>query len=405
MFRIFGIRLAPAAAPLALPSQNQDVTVQFWPSNMNETFEGPFSLLQMFWGSITVRPMRSSLSVIAIAIQVILVLLIVGLTSGVVSEWGKRVEGVGADILVQPPNSSIFFAFSSAVMPESLGDQITSVKSVDEVAPTVILTEPKSLVMVYGIDYARFNALSRGFLFRDGRLFQGPDEVIADDIIAQTRHLKVGSQVTLLNHVFTVSGIVAHGKGARFFIPIRTAQEIAGAERRVSMFYVRSKGDTGATRAQLAKLLPQYSIRSLAEYVSLMNSSNLPQLRPFTRTMVALGIVISFLVVLLNMHTMVMERTREIGILKALGFSRFDIVRMLLTETFILTILGTGLGVGLTFLTQVVLKEVNPGLTVLISPNWIFAAIMLALAGAAAGALYPALRAATYDPVVALAYE
>src|SRR5207248_3066946 len=365
--------------PLALPSQNQDVTVQLWASNMDETFEGPFSLLQMFWGSITARPMRSSLSVIAIAIQVILVLLIVGLTSGVVSEWGKRVEGVGADILVQPPNSSIFFD-SSAVMPESLGDQIAQVSSVDEVAPTVILTEPKSLVIVYGIDYQRFNALSKGFIFREGRPFEGPDEVIADDVIAQTRHLHVGSKVTLLNHEFTVSGIVAHGKGARFFIPIRTAQEIAGAEKRVSMFYVRSKGDTEATRAQLAKLFPQYSIRSLAEYVSLMNSSNLPQLRPFTRTMVALGIVISFLVVLLNMHTMVMERTREIGILKALGFSRFDIVRMLLTETFILTILGTGLGVGLTFLTQVVLKEVNPGLTVLISPNWIFAAIMLALA-------------------------
>src|SRR5213080_1702104 len=216
---------------------------------MDETYEGPFSLVQMFWGSITARPLRSFLSVIAIAIQVILVLMVVGLTSGVISEWGKRVEGVGADILVQPPNSSIFFAFSSAVMPESLGDQIASVKSVDEVAPTVILTEPKSLVMVYGIDYARFNALSRGFLFRDGRLFQGPDEVIADDIIAQTRHLKVGSQVTLLNHVFTVSGIVAHGKGARFFIPIRTAQQIAGAEKRVSMFYVRSRGDTDAARA------------------------------------------------------------------------------------------------------------------------------------------------------------
>src|SRR5947209_6490223 len=372
---------------------------------MTETYDGPFSLLQMFWGSIAARPLRSFLSVIAIAVQVILVLLIVGLTSGVVSEWGKRVEGVGADILVQPPNSSIFFAFVSVGMQESLGEKIAALSGVDEVAPTVILTEPKHLVMVYGIDYKRFNALSKGFLFRDGRPFEGPDEVIADDIIAQTRHLKVGSQVTLLNHVFTVSGIVAHGKGARFFIPIRTAQEIAGAERRVSMFYVRSKGDTGATRAQLAKLLPQYSIRSLAEYVSLMNSSNLPQLRPFTRTMVALGIVISFLVVLLNMHTMVMERTREIGILKALGFSRFDIVRMLLTETFILTLFGAGLGVGLTFLTRVILKEVNPGLTVLISPNWIFCATVLALVGAAAGALYPALRAATYDPVVALAYE
>lgn len=372
---------------------------------MDETFEGPFSLLQMFWGSIRARPLRSSLSVIAIAIQVILVLMIVGLTSGVVSEWGKRQEGVGADIFVQPPNSSIFFAFSSAVMPESLGDQIAAVHSVDEVAPTVILTEPKSLVMVYGIDYARFNALSRGFLFRDGRPFQAPDEAIADDIIAQTRHLKVGSQVTLLNHAFTVCGIVAHGKGARFFIPIRTAQEIAGAENRVSMFYVRSKGDTDATRAQLAMSFPQYSTRSIAEYVSLMNSSNLPQLRPFTRTMVALGIVISFIVVLLNMHTMVMERTREIGILKALGFSRFDIIRMLLTETLILTVFGAGLGIGLTFLTQFVLKETKPDLPVLITSPWIFAAIALALVGAAAGALYPAFRAATYDPVVALAYE
>lgn len=372
---------------------------------MDDSFEGPFSLLQMFWGSITSRPLRSFLSVIAIAIQVILVLMIVGLTSGVVSEWGKRVEGVGADILVQPPNSSIFFAFSSAVMQESLGDQIASLSGVDEVAPTVILTEPKSLVMIYGIDYQRFNALSKGFLFLDGRPFEGPDEVIADDIIARTRHLKVGDQVALLNHTFTVSGIVAHGKGARFFIPIRTAQEIAGAEHRVSMFYVRSKGDTEATRLQIAKLLPQSSIRSLAEYVSLMNSSNLPQLRPFTRTMVALGIVISFIVVLLNMHTLVMERTREIGVLKALGFSRFDIVRMLLTETFILALFGTLFGVGLTFLTQAILKQTNPGLTVLISPSWIFAAIVLALIGAAAGALYPALRAATYDPVVALAYE
>src|SRR5215470_3513621 len=271
---------------------------------MNESYEGPFSLLQMFWGSITARPLRSFLSVIAIALQVILVLMVVGLTSGVISEWGKRVEGVGADILVRPPYSSIFLAFSSAVRQESLGEQVSALSGVDEVAPTVLLTEPKSLVMMYGIDYQRFNALSRGFLYRDGHAFEGPDEVIADDIITQTRHLKVGDQVTLLNHSFTVSGVVAHGKGARFFIPIRTAQEVAGAEKRVSMFYVRSKGDTEATRAQLAMLLPQYSIRSLAEYVSLMNSSNLPQLRPFTRTMVALGIVISFIVVLLNMHTM-----------------------------------------------------------------------------------------------------
>src|SRR6266576_2322886 len=191
---------------------------------MDETFEGRFAQAQLLWGNIAARPMRAFLSILAITIQVFLVLMIVGLTTGVVSEWGKRVEGVGADILVQPPNSSMFLAFSSAVMPVSLGDQLAKVNSVDEVAPTLILTEPKSLVLVYGIDYQRFNALSKGFLFRDGRPFEGPDEVIADDVIAQTQHLHVGSQVTLLNHEFTVSGIVAHGKGARFFIPIETAQ-------------------------------------------------------------------------------------------------------------------------------------------------------------------------------------
>src|SRR6202045_3816965 len=114
---------------------------------MNESFDGPFSLLQMFWGNIAARRVRSSLSVIAIAIQVILVLMIAGLTSGVGSEWGKRGEGAGADILVQPPNSPLFFAFSSAVMQESLGDQMEALPDVDVVAPTVILTEPKNLFL------------------------------------------------------------------------------------------------------------------------------------------------------------------------------------------------------------------------------------------------------------------
>lgn len=372
---------------------------------MNDSFDGTFSLVQMLWGNIIARPLRSFLSIIAISIQVILVLLIVGLTTGVISEWAKRQEGVGADILVQPPNSSIFFAFASAVMQESLGDKIAALPAVDEVAPTLSLTEPKNLVIVYGIDFQRFNALSRGFLFRAGRPFESPDEVIADDIIAQTKHLKVGDSITLLNHPFTVCGIVAHGKGARYFIPLKTAQDIGVAEKRVSMFYVRSKGDTEAARQQILSLAPQNRVLSISEYMSLMSSSNLPQLKPFTRTMVGLGIVISFLVVLLNVHTMVMERTREIGILKALGLTRLGIMRMLLGETIIVTGIGCALGIVLTFTIQAIMKQTNPGTPVLITPQWVGSAALLALAGAAIGAIYPSLRAASYDPVVALAYE
>src|SRR5499433_2570533 len=145
---------------------------------MDETFEGRFAQAQLLWGNISARPLRAGLSILAITIQVFLVLMIVGLTSGVVSEWGKRVEGVGADLLVQPPNSSIFFSFSSAVMPESLADQIGKLPTVDEAAPTLVVSDPKTLIIIYGIDYKRFNALSQGFIFRAGRPLEGGDEAL-----------------------------------------------------------------------------------------------------------------------------------------------------------------------------------------------------------------------------------
>jgi len=364
--------------------------------SVSESYEGPFSLLRMLWGNLASRPLRCALSILAIAIQVVLVLMIVGLTSGVLAEWGKRVEGVGADLLVQPPNSSIFFSFSSAVMPASLGDQIARLPTVDEAAPTLVVSDPKTLIIIYAIDYKPFNA---------GRPFQAPDECLADDIIAQTRHIKVGDTVNLINHLFTVSGIVAHGKGARYFIPLKTAQDVLGAENRVSMVFVRSKNDTEAARSEILRLNPQNRVRSMSEYVSLMNSSNLPELKPFIKTMVGLGIVISFLVVLMNMHTMILERTREIGILKALGFSRLDIIKMLLAETAVLTILGSLVGIGITFLAEAILKQTNPGLAILLTTPWVIGSIGLALVGASLGAAVPAFRASIVDPVDALAYE
>jgi len=372
---------------------------------MSDVNDPQFSPFRMIAGNLTARPLRAVLSILAISIQVILVLMIVGLTTGVVNEWSKRVEGVGADILVQSPNASIFFAFSSAVMQESFGDQIASLPGVDEVAPTLSLMDQKNFVVIYGIDYKRFNALSKGFLFGSGGVFTSPDDTIADDIVAQSRHLKVGDQINLLGHPFTICGIVAHGKGARFFIPLKTAQDISGAEKRVSVFYVRSKGDTEATRAEILKLEPSNRVRSISEYMTLMNSSNLPELKPFIKTMVGIGVVISFLVVFLNMHTLVLERTREIGILKALGFTRSGIAKLLLGETLALTIIGSLVGIGLTYLTEAILKQTVPTLQIQITAQWLAGAVLLAIVGATAGAIYPTLRAASYDPVVALAYE
>ena len=143
----------------------------------------------------------------------------------------------------------------------------------------------------------------------------------------------------------------------------------------------------------------------MAEYLSLMNSSNLPELKPFIRSMVVVGVAISFLVILLTMYTIVMEKTREIGILKALGASRISILKLIVQETLLMAAMGTAFGLASTFLVRIILRVTTPTLTILISEGWIFRAIVLALVGAIAGALYPAYRAALIDPVDALAYE
>ncbi len=364
-----------------------------------------FSYWRLIRNNLQVRPVRTGLCVIAVAIQVVLILLIVGMINGVVTEWGQRVKGVGADLLVRPPNSSIFFSFSSASLPESLGAKLLQVPGVAKVSPVLVTVQTKSLDVIYGIDYKSFDELGGGFKFVAGGPFRGPNDAIVDNIKAQTHHLSVGQTITLLGHPFTICGIVESGRGARLFMPLQTAQQITGVNDKVSMFYVHSTGDTQAVRQALLKSLPNYQILSMKEYLTLMNSSHLPALQPFIHSMVGLGVAISFLVVFLATYTIVLERTHEIGILKALGASRLQIVGLILQETLVMAALGVLLGLGATWLTRFILHVRLPSLTILIPGFWIANAILLALAAAAAGACYPAYRAARFDPVDALAYE
>jgi len=109
--------------------------------------------------------------------------------------------------------------------------------------------------------------------------------------------------------------------------------------------------------------------------------------------------------VLLTMHTMVLERTREIGVLKALGASRVEIARLFLAESAFMALVGVAAGLTATFLTRAFLHYWTPGLAVLLTPEWLVGSVGLAFLGALMGALYPAWRASGFDPVEALAFE
>lgn len=156
---------------------------------------------------------------------------------------------------------------------------------------------------------------------------------------------------------------------------------------------------------EIKELLPRYEVRPLRDLMSLMTSSNLPGLAAFINVMIGIAVVIGFLVIFLSMYTTIIERTREIGVLKALGASKGYIVRIVLSETTLLCIGGAMAGVGLSFLMSAIFIKLFPTLTILITPLWVLRAGLIALVGGLLGAAYPAWMASRKDPVEALAYE
>src|SRR5581483_2275778 len=133
--------------------------------------------------------------------------------------------------------------------------------------------------------------------------------------------------------------------------------------------------------------------------------TNVPMLKTFTRVIIAIGVLVGFLVVFLSMYTAVLERTREIGILKALGGSPGFILTTILTETVLLSLTGSVLGIGMSYLARLLLKVFAPMMVTVIVPDWWPIATFISLGGAVAGAFYPGIRAARHDVIEALAYE
>jgi putative ABC transport system permease protein len=354
------------------------------------------------------RPLRTLVSVLAVSVEVALVVIIVGLTSGMIQETAKRIEGVGADIMLQPPSASIFLAFNGAPMPIRIGDRLRQLRYVQSVAPVLLqFSSSGGIDIVYGIDPESFRAVSGGFVFLQGHDMEGPDDLLVDDWAARAKDIKIGETFRMLEHDFHVTGIVEHGKGARLFVPLATLQELSGARDKASIFFLKcTRPDHTATvMGQMKTILAGYEIRPLKDFLSLMTSTSLPGLDTFVRSMIALAVAIGFLVIFLSMYSSVVERTRDIGVLKSLGASKAYIVRALLSEIAIVCATGVILGIGLSYAARAFFLSAFPTLSILITADWVLRAALIAAGGGLLGALYPAWLAGRKDVVEALAYE
>ncbi|HUJ22377.1 MAG TPA: ABC transporter permease [Bryobacteraceae bacterium] len=352
------------------------------------------------------RPVRTLLSVLLIAIPVTLILTLVGLGRGMVEESKRRSEGIRADIMVRAPNSSAL-SFSSASMPQDLVKALANKPHV-VLATGVIIQTVSGITNVFGVDLDEFNKMSGGFEYVEGGPFQQPDDILVDDFYAQQKKLHVGDTTEVLNHKWRVAGIYVTGKLARMVLPLPVVQDLTGNSRKVSVIYLKvdHKANIESVVDSLKKEFSGYPIMPMAEYLSLVSVENIPGLNSLIHVMVGIGIVIGFAVVCLSMYMAVLQRTREIGILKSLGASRVYILELIVAEAFMLGIGGTIVGILLSFGARwLILTLVPASLQQAIVPDWWPIAGLIALFASLLGAMYPGLHAARQDPIEALAYE
>jgi putative ABC transport system permease protein len=363
---------------------------------------------QLIFGHAIHRPLRTFISVAAVAVEVMLVLVIVGLTGGMLEEVGKRIEGVGADIMLQPPNASRFLAFSGAPMTVKIGEKVGTLKYVQAVAPILLYFNSSGGVdIMYGIDPASFRAVSGGFEFLAGHDMQGPDDMLVDDMAAKAKHIEAGQTYRLLEHDFHVAGIVEHGKGARLFVQLKTLQDLSGARDKASLFYIKCTRPehTAAVIEDIRSFFPNYEITPLKDILSLMTSTSLPGLDAFVNSMIVLAVSIGFLIIFLSMYTTVIERTREIGVLKSLGASKSYIVKALLSEASLICATGIVAGIVLSYVVRGIMLSVFPTLPIHLTADWMLRAAAIAISSGLVGAAYPALLATRKDPVEALFFD
>lgn len=384
--------------------------------------------------NIRQRPLRTAISIIGVALGVILVVLFVGLARGMMRDSTDRQANVDAEVRFFP-GGDLSLTANPLRLPVRYADAL--MKGVQPTAEDPDL-EPKPPIagiatatpvgewvqsgvgaigfeLIDGIEYSTFikaTALHmvEGRGLGDGR-GGGDNEAIVDgyyaehNVDSQGQPVRVGSRITTLGHEFTVVGIYAPSMLARIKIPLNTMQQLFGGAENCSFLMIKCERPELAeqVKAQIQQTYPGNHVLLTSEIPSLYGQS-FRAVEIFLNVVIGLALVISTLVILLGMYTTIIERTREIGILKSLGASRSFIVMAIEKEAALISALGIFFGF-LVAIAGKILIEQNTRLKIDLQPRWLLIAALIGLLGGVIGALYPAMRAANLDPVEAISYE
>ncbi|MCX5685509.1 MAG: ABC transporter permease [Planctomycetota bacterium] len=355
--------------------------------------------------NILARKVRTAISVLAIGVGVALFLVLVGLTS-MLREIANRATNVDAHLMVLPSGGPALL-IGGGLPADKIEAKLRAIPGVSAAIP----------VLCWSLNMAGRDQNAFGIRPEDWHFFAGPDrivegrplaggmEMLVDTRLAAAGHISVGDVVERLDHKFTVVGIAREGVAGRVFLPIDALNEcLQNDTRRATFFYVKAAGPESVEPVRKAVEDAKLKAFTLDEYYARL-ANLMGDMHLVIGAVVVVAGFVCFLVILLTVYTMVVERTREMGILKGIGASRVQIFGLVMAEAGLILVGGILAGFALTVGGRLLILHLQPLWTIDIPAVRFAYAALLATGGTILGALHPALKAASQDPVESLRYE
>jgi putative ABC transport system permease protein len=365
-------------------------------------------MLELVFANLRVRPFRTFISVVGVALGVVLVVLFTGLARGMTNDMARRAANWKAEIVFTRPGA-MELQSSNASVSTTYAQRLREIEGVQTTVPVIRYVAPDTsgrwgIKQIDGVDWEPFAEMN-GMELVAGRAATAPDEVILDERQMRDDNAKLGDTLHLFGRDYRIVGVFSPPSGSRTKMSLTAMQEALGAPNKCTYILVKLKdgADINAVTARINETLPGNKL-NLTQDLIIDAQDRIPGLNTFLRVLVGLGAFVSTIFVLLSMYTTITERRKEIGILKSLGASKTFIVRTIEGEAFMIGVFGVLLGLAVAFVASVGIEQAFE-LAFEFHPAWIITAVAIAVAGSLVGALYPALRAAAIDPVEVMANE
>lgn len=358
--------------------------------------------------SLWQRTTRTLLTLGAIAITVGGIIALEANVNGMLDTFSEM--GGDAEIIVR--QAGVADTEFSAV-DERFGDKIASYPEVAYVSGMsfggTILPDSGMIFMIIGYEPNEYKIQQINLV--EGNPITGNHQIMLGRMMSEALNLGVGDTLELSGSRYKIVGIYESGvswEEMGGILSQRDAQGYLGRPRKVSLYLVKLKNPTRAESFvdKLNTEIPEVHAALSGEFVSQM--PDMKSVNAMLGSISFLAILVGGVGVLNAMLMSVLERTREIGVLRALGWRKTQIIRMILNEATLLGLLGGLSGIVIAFVLAYAFNQI-PVYSGILQARWDLAiflrAILVALILGLLGGLYPALRATRLQPVEALRYE